>query len=363
MKSKEIRALIESKKVEARSLLKDDKLKEAEDITAEIRNLERKAKISEELEEEEKRDLENQRDVKKIDKRDKDKINEFRALTKSIIGKDLSQEERAVIKSTSVGTVIPKEYVNKIEEVRKGFAPLKDLCDVIPVTKAEGTIPIVDLDQNEMQDLVEGDDIADGSLVTTDISYKVVSVGLIDKFSFESVEDAEVNLEELATKNFSEIAVRKENKRIIAAINTGSTASTSLATDLQEILEEEMASVVPAAAAGLITLVNTKAYVYLKNKKDKQGRNLNLITLVGGKEYFNNKPIERIDDAVAPALTEGKTMLAYTVNMKEAIKFIDRKQITIARAEKFESGAKMVRVLERIDVKSGTTRSIKKIEC
>jgi HK97 family phage major capsid protein len=358
MKVKELRRLIEEKKLEARQLLKDDKLKEAEDITAEIRKLERKVQIAEEIEEDEKRDLENQREQRK----NKEEINEFRSLTKLIIGKDLSQEERAVIKSTDVGTVIPKEYVNKIEEVRKGFAPLKELCDVIPVTKAEGTIPVVDLDQNEMQDLVEGDDIADGSLVTTEISYKVSSVGLIDKFSFESVEDAEVSLEELATKNFSEIAVRKENKRIINAINTKATLSASTATDLQDILEEEMASVVPTAAAGLVTLVNTKAYVYLKNKKDKEGRNLNLITIVGGKEYFNNKPIERIDDAVAPVLSEGKTMLAYTANMKEAVKFIDRKQITIARAEKFESGAKMVRVLERIDVKVGTARSIKKIE-
>lgn len=358
MKVKELRKLIEDKKVEARQLLKDDKLKEAEDITAEIRNLERKVKIAEQIEEDEKRDLENQRE----EKRDKGKVNEFRALTKSIIGNMLSQEERAIIKSSDVGTVIPKEYINKIEEVRKGYGPLKDLCDVIPVTKAEGTMPVVDLEQNEMQDLVEGDDIADGSLVTTDISYKVASVGLIDKFSYESIEDAEINLEELATKNFSEIAVRKENKRIINAINVKANSSTSTATDLQDILEEEMSSVVPAAAAGLVTLVNTKAYTYLKNKKDKQGRNLNLITIIGDKEYFNNKRIERIDDAVVPTLTEGKTMLAYIANMKEAVKFFDRKQVTIARAEKFDSGAKMVRVLERIDVKVGTARSVKKIE-
>lgn len=357
MKIKELRKLIEDKKVEARQLLKDDKLKEAEDITSEIRNLERKVKIAEEIEEEEKRDFENQRDKGQ----DRNKVNETRAFTKAIMGQELSQEERAVIKSSSVGTLIPQEYLNRLEEVRKGFSPLKGLCDVISVSKAEGSMPVVDLEQNELADLTEGDDIVDGSLVTTDIKYKVNSIGLIDKFSFESVEDAEYSLEELATKNFAEIAVRKENKRIITTIDTGAIHSASTKTDLHQKILDEMAGVVPAAQAGLITLVNTAAYQELKNKEDKNGRNLNLITLVGGQEYFNNRPIYRIDDALV-TLTEEKTMLVYVGNLKEAIKFFDRKQVTIARAEKFESGAKMVRVLERIDVKPGTKRSLKKIE-
>jgi len=48
--------------------------------------------------------------------------------------------------------------------------------------------------------------------------------------------------------------------------------------------------------------------------------------------------------------------------MKEAVKFFDRKQVTIAKAEKFENDTKMLRILERIDVKKGSTRSIKKME-
>lgn len=354
----ELKQLKENKKKEARALADTD-LAKAEALRDEIRDIQRKIDLFEAIEEEEMRDFKNQ--IDKREKEDNEKVSEVRAFTKKIIGESLSQEERAVITSGSVGTIIPKEFIKKLEEVRGGFSPLKGLCDVISVSKGEGSMPVVDLEQNEMQDLTEGDDIVDGSLVTTDIKYKVSSIGLINKFSFESVEDAEFSLEELATKNFAEISVRKENKRIINVIDTGATVSTSKKVELHQKIADEMAGVKPAAQAGLITLVNTAAYQELKNKEDKNGRNLNLITVINGQEYFNNKPIFRLDDALV-SLTEEKTMLAYIANMKEAVKFFDRKQVTIARAEKFESGAKMVRVLERIDVKAGTKRSLKKIE-
>lgn len=358
----ELKQAIEDKKAEVRSFTDAKNLDGAKSSMEELRDLQATLKIEEELAEQEQRELEQQNIENREDGFKVGKVNEVRSFTKAVIGSELSPEERAVIVSTGVGTVIPKEFVNKLEEVRKGYAPLKGLCDVIPVTKAEGSVPVVDLDQNEMKDLTEGDDIVDGSLVTTDIKFKVSSVGLIDKFSFESVEDAEFSLEEIATKNFAEIAVRKENKRIIDAINTGAVVSTSTKVDLHQKLVDEMAKVVPSAKAGLVTLVNTAAYSELKNKEDKNGRPLNLITEINGVEYFNLKPIYIVDDVVLPELTEEKTMLAYVGNIKEAIKFFDRKQVTIARAEKFENGAKMVRVLERIDVKPGTIRSLRKIE-
>lgn len=362
MKIEELQKEIEKKTNEVRDLTTKKDVQAAKVSMEELRNLKDTLKIEKELQETEIRDLQNQKEIEnRKEDGNMEKVNEMRAITKSLMGRELNTEERAIITSTSVGTIIPKEFLKKLEEVRQGFAPLKNLCDVIPVSKAEGSKPVIDLEQNEMKDLVEGDDIVEGSLITTDIKYKVSTIGLLEPFSHESVDDAEFELEELATKNFGEISVRKENKRILHTVNTSATASTSKKALLHQKLVDEMAGVVPAAQAGLITLVNTAAYQELKNKEDSQGRNLNLITMVGGQEYFNNKPIYRVDDVLV-TVAEGKTMLAYLVNMKEAIKFFDRKQVTIAKAENFKNGAKMVRVLERIDVKAGTTRSIKKVE-
>ena len=50
--------------------------------------------------------------------------------------------------------------------------------------------------------------------------------------------------------------------------------------------------------------------------------------------------------------------------MKEAVKFIQRKDITIARSNEagFNDDTIKLRILERFDVTKGSTRSIKKIE-
>ncbi|MDU7085915.1 MAG: phage major capsid protein [Clostridium sp.] len=358
MKVKELRRLIEEKKVEARQLLKEDKLKEAQDITAEIRKLEIKAKLSEELEEEEKRDLENQRDLGNI--KTKTEVNEMRSIVKSIMGKELSTEERATVVSSDNAAVLPKQFINQLQEIKKGYGSLKELCDVIPVTKNEGTIPVVDYDQNELADIAEGEDIVDGTLVTTDLPYKCKKVGLIQSLSSELVEDAEIEIEGIAKTNFTEISVAKENKKIMTIVNANATVVEAID---YTTLEDVMAKALPTVKAGLITLCNVEGYAHLKNMKDKQGRNMNLITTIGDKEYFNGKPIETFDSSLVTP-SEGKTKVYFSLNMKEAVKYPERKGVTIARSTEagFKDDTIKLRILERFDVIKGSVRSIKKIE-
>lgn len=360
MKIEELRQQKAEKVEEVRKLNQENKIEEAEKLLEEVRSLDKQIKITEELEAEEMRDLQSQKakkeergDVKKMEK-----VNEMRALVKTVLKKEMSEEERAVVKTTENAAVLPDQYINRLQELRKGYGSLKELCDVIPVTKNSGTMPVVDLEQNEMKDVLEGDDIVEGALVTTDMTFSVSKVGLIDKLSTEVVEDAEIDIQNTVEKNFMEIAIRKENVRILNAINTGATAITG--TDYTA-LEDCMATALPSVKAGLVTLVNVEGYAYLKNMKDGQKRPLNLITTIGDQEYFNGKPIYVFDSSLITS-SEGMTKVFYSVNAKEAIKFFDRKGITIARADKFENDTKMIRVLERFDVKAGTTRSIKKLE-
>lgn len=357
----ELRQLLEQKKVEARGLLETD-LAKAEKTMEEVRELQKKIALYEEIEEQEKRDLENQRDQKNKRKGDDDMaVNEMRAIVKSVMGAELTQEERATIKTSDNAAVLPKQFINQLQEIKKGFGSLQGLCDVIPVTKNEGTIPVVDYDQNELEDIAEGADIVDGTLVTTDLSYKCSKVGLIQSLSSELVEDAEVEIEGIARANFTEIAVAKENKKIMTIVNANATAVEE-ATDYTA-LEDVMAKALPSVKAGLITLCNVEGYAHLKNMKDKQGRNMNLITTVGDTEYFNGKPIITFDSSLVE-LTPSKTKVFYSLNMKEAVKYIERKGVTIAKSTEagFKDDTIKLRILERIDVIKGSTRSIKKIE-
>lgn len=357
MKIKELRQLLEQKKVEARALAETD-LKKAEEVRDEVREIQRKIALLEEIEEEEKRDLEDQRDLNKRNK--ETTVNEMRAIVKSVMGEELSQEERATVVSSDNSAVLPKQFINQLQEIKKGYGSLKELCDVIPVTKNEGTIPVVDYDQNELADLAEGEDIVDGTLVTTDLAYKCKKVGLIQSLSSELVDDAEIEIEGIAKTNFTEISVAKENKKIMNVVNTNATIVE--ATDYTT-LEDVMAKALPTVKAGLITLCNVEGYAHLKNMKDKQGRNMNLITTIGDKEYFNGKPIETFDSSLVTP-SEGKTKVYFSLNMKEAVKYPERKGITIARSTEagFKDDTIKLRILERFDVIKGSIRSVKKIE-
>ncbi|WP_270599512.1 phage major capsid protein [Clostridium baratii] len=366
MRIDELKEQIKTLTGEVRSLTDNKDLDGAKAKMEELRQAKETLKIEEELAEEEMRDLKRQKEKRKDDvkmeNRKSTKEMELRAIAGIALNKvgELSEEERRTITSAGNSAIIPKQFVNELIEIKKGFGSLKEYCDVIPVTKNEGTIPVIDYDQNELADIAEGHDIVEGNLVTKDVQFKCTKVGLYQKVGSETIDDSAVEVDHLIRNNFSEIATTKENKKILTVINTNANVIAD-STDYSSI-ETAIDSTVPSAKNGVITLCNTAGYCLLNNMKDKQGRSLNLITVgANGIEYFHNKPIVQFDDSlVAP--TKGKTALFFTLNFKEAVKFIDRKQITVATGKEIKDDTNMWSILERIDVVSGSKRTINKIE-
>ena len=359
MDLKKLFEILDAKKAEVRSLIAEQKATEAEAAMVEVRNIEKMIKIQEEIEDEEKRALESQ---KKKNENTTEEVSEFRAIVKQIMGETVSEEERATITSVDNSAVLPKQFINDIIVLQKGYGSLKQLCDIIPVTKNEGTIPVVDLDQNELAEVGEGEDIVDGTLVTTDVSFKCAKVGLIQTLTSELIDDAEVEIEGLVRSNFTNIATVKENTKILKVIKENATAIPG-ATSYEDV-EKAIDGSLPAVKAGLITLTNVSGYVHLKNLKDNEGRPLNLITSgADGAEYFHSKPIVHVEDTLLPPSEAGK-LVFYIAHMKEAVKYCDRKAITIAKSTEagFTDDTVKIRILERFIPVKGSVRSVKKIE-
>lgn len=343
------------KKIEARDL------EGAKTLDSEIRQAKELLKIAEEKEEAEKRDLENQRNQKNKGKGENNMaVNEMRAIVKSLMGKELTTEERAVIKTADNSAVVPDQFINQLQEIKKGFGSLREYCDVIPVSKNSGTIPVVDLDQNTLPEVNEGDNIVDGTLVTTELPFECKKHGLIQSLSSELVDDAEIEIEELIKKNFAEIVTVCENTKIINILKTNA-SDVSGATGYEDI-QVTIDSALPGYRNGLATYTNVKGFAYLKNLKDKDGKSLNLVTEVNGKYYFHNKELIVVDDSLLTPSTG--TYIFIVANTKEAVKFVNRKNVTIARSTEagFNDDTVKVRILTRFGVVKGTTRSIKKIE-
>ena len=361
MKSAEIRQLIATQTGELSALIEKRDVESAKAKKEEIRQNKELLELVEEQETEERATLEGQRINPPTPGKGAEVVSEMRAAVKQIMGKEeMTVEERAAIKSVDNSAVIPKQFINQLIEIQKGFGSLKGLCDIIPVTKNEGTIPVIDLDQNELAEIAEGADIVDGTLVSTDIPFKCTKVGLIQTLTSELLDDAEVEIESLVKKNFANIATAKENAKILKVIKDNAVAVTG-ATSYKDVCKEIDAAL-PSVKAGIVTLTNVSGYCLLKAQEDSTKRNLNLVTLVNGVEYFYNKPLVTVEDTMLPA-TALKTVF-YVANMKEAVKYCDRNAVTIARSIEagFTSDTVKVRILERFIPIKGSVRSIKKIE-
>lgn len=367
MKIEELRQEITTKTEELGKKIEARDIESAKALKEEIRQAKELLKMAEEQEQEERASLErqkieNQKNIEKRGNKDMEKVNEFRSVVKSVMGKELTVEERATIKTTDNSAVIPKQFVNQLQEIKKGFGSIKEYCDIIPVTKNEGTIPVVDLDQNTLPEVLEGDNIVDGTLVTTDLPYKCAKHGLIQSLTSELVEDAEIEIEGIVKKNFAEIVTVAENTKILKVIKDNAVAIDG-AVDYDDV-QMAMDKSLPSVKSGLATITNVEGFAYLKNKKDAQKRPLNLVTEMNGKFYFNGKELIVVDDTLLPIVTEGKLHIFYIANIKEAVKFCDRKAVTIARSTEagFKDDTVKTRILERFGVVKGSTRSVKRIE-
>ncbi|NOW02473.1 phage major capsid protein [Clostridium beijerinckii] len=354
MKLKDLLALLDSKKTEVRSLIAEQKVTEAEAKMAEIRSIEKMIEIEKELEEAEKRDLESQRNEKKGTK--VDKVDEMRSIVKKVLGQELTEEERAMVKTTDNSAVLPKQFVNQLIEIEKGYGSLEEYVEVIPVTKNEGTMPVSEVDEDELPEVLEGDDITDATLTTSDIAFKCAKVGEIYTLTSELLDDAEVEIEGLARRNFTAKTVRTKNAKIMKVIKDNAVAFTGVGS--YEDINTAIGEAVPAVKAGLVTFTNPKGYSVLKNMKDGQKRPLNLVTEVNGKYYFNNKELVVVDETLLPT-AEGKTATFYVCNPKELVKLFKRNEFTVARSTEagFINDTVKVRILGRFDVKKGYARN------
>ena len=356
-----LRVKLNEKRAEARKLNEENKIDEAEKVMQEVRQLKQKIEIAEEEAADEKRELEKQKREAENRERHKGKVNEVRAFTKAVMHEELTEEERDLVKTTDNAAVLPGQFINNIEVYRNEFDPLKEDCDVIPVTTKSGSKPTYDAEQNgKLKDIAEGDAIEDGTFVTNAINFEVKKVGIKVPLSAELIDDAEIEIEAAVKSTFTESSVMTENYNIIKVLNDNATAVE--ATDYTTI-EDQMALAKPAVKKGLVTYVNEAAYADLYNKKDKNGNKMNLITVgANGKEYFNNRPIREFDSSfITPS--EGKKCVIFIANPKEAVKFFDRTNGTTA--DKWYDHDKQINklsVTERVDIKVGNKRSIKKIE-
>lgn len=363
MKSKEILKKIQAKREEARGLLNANDMAGAKKINEEIRGLEEDLETALEIEEGEMRDLQKrgiQVPVDNGEKRNIDKQAELRALGKYVLGMNLNEEERGLVKVADNDALLPEGYVNELMLLRDGYPALKKFCHVIPVKSKTGKMPVAQLGKNKLAKLSSDTPIDQGAVSTSHVKYDVEDYGKFVPIENSLTDDEVVGIiESILMPDFAEGSVEAENEEILNLIKAD---ATPVEGEDYTALEQAIDTLVPAVRGGAITITNTAGFSYLKNKKDAIGRKLDLITYVNGQAMFNNKPIIELSDSVVEA-TPGK-LIFYVVNLKEAVKFFDRAGIVITKSKEFlfNKNQDCLRAIERFDAQKGSMRSCKKVE-
>lgn len=216
MKIKELRRLIAEKKKEARKLLDEDKLKEAEDITAEIRELERKVEVAKAIEDEEFRELKEQK--KKEDKEEQEEKEE-RALKEVILpgekfekrtdaqklrldkivrgmagkgweGAEAEREYYRNMTSSANSTIIPQELANKIIDVARTNSAIFGRIPTVPMESNNLTIAVQTKDP-VAEFVVEGEPITESEAVFTKVTMEGKTLAIFIPVTEQLLDSAE----------------------------------------------------------------------------------------------------------------------------------------------------------------------------
>lgn len=355
----ELRGKIAELTKEMRSFLDSKDSVNAKAKSEEIKNTKELLVLEEELYEEEKRALSSK--LKTNENIKVNEKNEIRAIAKAVLGKELNKEERALVSVTGNSAILPEGFINQIEIYRKGFPSLKKYCHVIPVTTKTGKMPLATLGKNTLAKLTGESVIPEGAVVTDKVNFDVEDFGKFVPIERDLTDDEAVSIiENILIPDFGEGSVTAENIEIMSIIKSNSKDITGAKS--YEDIETAINGMIPSAKAGAITITNTTGYCYLKGMKDKEGRSLNLITKIGDVEYFNGYPIIYLDDT--DITDETNTHIFYVANLKELVKFFDRKGVLIEKSTEFlfNKNQDCMRAIERFDTVKGNERSAKCIK-
>lgn len=367
---KELLDQINAKKELVKSLVNENKLDEAKEAKAELKELSNKFDLLYDLyeEEEEKTKVNIKNKAKTIENNEGKKVlNSFVNVIKSTFSKKpVNEEDIEILNSmnegseTDGGLTVPKDLRTEIKELRRGEDALESLVNVEPVTTLSGTRVIEkNADQTPFDNVDEEAQFPDASTPQfAKIAYKVLKKGGILKVSRELTQDSAENIlaylrkwiskKSKATRNFlilakiEEIFGKQEKTKVIASLD-----------DLKNIFNIELD---PAISVSSSALTNQDGYNWLDTLKDSDGKYilqpnpaLPTQTLLFGKY-----PLIKVSNKTLKSVN-GKAPI-YCGDFKEAITLFDREVLSIEfsteAGDLWGKDLTGIKVRERLDVQS-----------
>lgn len=364
MTVQELRELIGKKTEEINGYLENRDADKAEAALEEKRKLQKLLAVRMAEDEEEKEELRSQ-GSRKREKRTTAAVGELRTAVKYALkgAGALTEEERAAVNIDNNAAILPEQFINDIQVLREGFPSLKEYCHIVRATSNHGKMPFAKIGGKKLTKYKSGTKLSGTAANTEDISYNIENYGALVPIANDLQEDEAVNIiQDVIKPDFAEAAVNSENSEILSIVEAAAVDKSTGIKDWRGV-KAVIDGVLPTLRAKTIVITNLSGYVYLQSQEDKNGRNLDLVKTVNGKDYFQNKQLITLSDEAITAETEGAVVF-YVVNLYALVKFFERKGYTVSTDKSvfFESDELALKVQERFDCEKLDDRANFKIE-
>lgn len=366
-KMRELLAKIETKQALAKGYTEGENkdLAKAKEILDEIDKLQEEYEVEKRLFENEKESAKlNEEDVAKIEKNiaekkeDKEEEDSIQKFAKQIrnIAKGLNEGTPA-----DGGYTVPEDISTMVEERREAKASLIDLVSVETVTTNKGSRTFKKRSQQKgFTKVGEGGKITSTSTPQFErMDYVISKYAGYLPITNELLEDTDTNIVNIITEWLGDESRVTRNKIILDLIKTQSEVKLNGLDDIKKVLNVTLGSAFKSTS---VIVTNDDGLQYLDTLKDNEGKyllqpnpaNPMEMRLAAGATTVPVKVIPNDDLA-----TTSNKIPCIIGDLKEGIRFFDRKQLTIntsnvaaiGKLNAFEEDLTLFRAIEREDCK------------
>lgn len=318
--SKELRELLQSleeKKAKVRNLIAEDKVVEAENLMEEVRALQKKVALQQELEAAEKFDLEDATPLNDNSDTDKDLEAEYkRVFLKGLRKQRITADDYSIINeykaamheggvSTDsdgdMGIIVPEDIQTKINELMRSMNDLSKIIRVEKVNtlsgsrvleKDEDMIPFAVVDEyGEIQEI--------DNPKFTPVTYKLVKRAGFLPITNELLKDSDQNIIAYVTRWIAKKHVVTKNSLVIEILKSLSSKDLKDIKAIKKVLNVDLD---PALSLSSTIITNQDGFQWLDEQEDINGRPLLQEDITQpGKKLFKGRPIVVVANRTLPS--------------------------------------------------------------
>lgn len=365
MDKREIAAKITQKKEEIKNLIAQDNLEDAKKAREEMKNLQEKYDLLDEMEQEEGEGVKNQAAAGKVNEI-KGKKNVVSALVNALRAgfkkKPVAKEDMEVLDAMKEGSdedgglTVPADISTTIRTLRRSEDALETIVRTERTTKVKGSrVYEVNADSVPFDTVDEESQFPDvATPVLKKVEYVIKKFGGILKATYELLEDSDENIVSYLENWIARKVKATRNALIIKKLDEmtdGFEIEATSVDDLKNIFNVELD---PALVAGSKALTNQSGFNWLDKLKDKEGNYIlqKDVTNPSKRLLFGTYPVVVMSNKTIKSGATGKVPI-YCGNFEEAITLFDREKLTIGisteAGDLWKKDQTGIKVRERLD--------------